>query len=55
MHFMKLKKEEEIEQLTEFSDITLDNLSKQELTVFFTSIGEKKFRAEQVYKWLYSK
>ncbi|MBZ4672673.1 23S rRNA (adenine(2503)-C(2))-methyltransferase RlmN [Deferribacterales bacterium Es71-Z0220] len=52
---MKLKKEEEIEQLTEFSDITLDNLSKQELTVFFTSIGEKKFRAEQVYKWLYSK
>lgn len=52
---MKLREVEEIKQSVKFSNKVLDNLSKQELVDFFTSIGEKKFRAEQVYKWLYSK
>lgn len=55
MHFMKLKKGEEIEQSNIFTEIVLDNLSREELIDYFISINEKKFRADQVYKWLYSK
>ena len=30
-------------------------LSKEELRFFFESIGEKPFRGDQVYQWLWSK
>ena len=31
------------------------NLTKEELESYFISIGEKKFKALQVYEWLYQK
>lgn len=30
------------------------NMTLKELEIFFENIGEKKFRAKQVYKWIYS-
>lgn len=33
--------------------INLKNMTLKEMEVFFESIGEKKFRAKQVYQWLY--
>jgi len=33
----------------------LFNLTREELETYFISIGEKKFKALQVYEWLYSK
>jgi len=34
--------------------ILLKGLTLQELQEYFVSIGEKKFRGEQIYKWMYS-
>lgn len=33
----------------------LYNYSLEELTEYFQSIGEKAFRAKQVFQWLYQK
>lgn len=33
----------------------LKNLSREELTVFVTELGEKPFRAEQIWNWLYAR
>ena len=33
--------------------INLMNLSRPEMEVFFADLGEKPFRASQVFKWIY--
>ncbi len=38
---------------TKKSKTNLKNMSISELEIFFDSIGEKKFRATQVFKWIY--
>ncbi len=35
--------------------IDIRQLSLEELTNYFTEIGEKAFRAKQVYEWLWKK
>jgi 23S rRNA (adenine2503-C2)-methyltransferase len=35
--------------------IDIRQLSLEELTEYFTEIGEKAFRAKQVYEWLWRK
>ncbi len=35
--------------------IDIRQLSLEELTSYFTEIGEKAFRAKQVYEWLWKK
>ena len=35
--------------------IDIRQLSLEELTEYFTQIGEKAFRAKQVYEWLWRK
>ena len=34
---------------------TLSKFSKDELIGYITSLGEKKFRAEQIFSWIWSK
>ena len=35
------------------SKIEIKGLSKEELKEFLVSIGEQKFRGEQIYNWIY--
>lgn len=43
----------ELDKNSAVSKLNLLNLDRQELAAFFESFGEKKFRADQLFKWIH--